>query len=133
MERKTNMKSLKNKLIGGSLLVALGLGAAGCSNNAQTGALLGGGGGALLGGIVGNNVRHGHGHHRHGHTAEGALIGAGVGAVGGYIIGNEMDKKEQRDRERYYDDREYRRYDDTRYAPAPPPPPVYEEYRYEER
>jgi uncharacterized protein YcfJ len=126
------MKLLKHKLIGGSLLVALGLGAAGCANNAQNGALIGGGAGALLGGVVGNNVRHGHGHHRHGHTAEGALIGAGVGAVGGYIIGNEMDKKEQRDRERYYD---YdRRYDDRRYEPAPPPPPpVYEEYRYEER
>jgi hypothetical protein len=58
---------------------------AGCENNAQTGALVGGLGGAGVGALIG-------GHHNAG---AGALIGGAVGAGGGYIIGNEADKKQQ--------------------------------------
>jgi len=60
--------------------------AAGCESNAQTGALLGGLGGAGIGALAG-------GHH---HAGEGALIGAAVGAGGGYIFGNERDKQQTR-------------------------------------
>jgi len=54
----------------------------GCENDAQTGALVGGLGGAGLGALIGG---------RH-HAGEGALIGGAVGAGGGYMIGNESDK-----------------------------------------
>jgi uncharacterized protein YcfJ len=40
------------------------------------GAIIGGAGGALLGGLIGHNLK-------------GALLGAAVGAGGGYIVGNE--------------------------------------------
>jgi uncharacterized protein YcfJ len=53
---------------------------AGCESDAQTGALIGAGVGALAGQAIGGDT-------------EGTLIGAGVGAAGGYIIGNEQDKK----------------------------------------
>jgi hypothetical protein len=69
------------------LVVAVSVGAAfvaGCESQGQTGAALGGLGGAGIGAIVG---------HQSGHTAEGALIGGAVGAGGGYILGNEQDKK----------------------------------------
>ena len=65
------------------LVVAVGLGlafVAGCESDAQTGALIGAGVGALAGQAIGGDT-------------EGTLIGAGVGAAGGYIIGNEQDKK----------------------------------------
>ena len=65
------------------MLFALGLGLAliaGCESDAQTGALIGTGVGAIAGQAIGGDT-------------EGTLIGAGAGAVGGYIIGNESDKK----------------------------------------
>jgi len=65
------------------LVVAVGLGlafVAGCESDAQTGALIGAGVGALAGQAIGGDT-------------EGTLIGAGVGAAGRYIIGNEQDKK----------------------------------------
>ena len=55
---------------------------AGCESKAETGALIGAGGGALAGQAIGHNTT-------------GTLIGAGVGALGGYVIGGQMDKKEQ--------------------------------------
>ncbi len=64
------------------MVVAVSLGlvfAAGCESDAQTGALIGTGVGALAGQAIGGDT-------------EATLIGAGVGAVGGYIIGNERDK-----------------------------------------
>ena len=64
------------------MVVAVSLGlvfAAGCESDAQTGALIGTGIGALAGQAIGGDT-------------EATLIGAGVGAVGGYIIGNERDK-----------------------------------------
>jgi uncharacterized protein YcfJ len=51
----------------------------GCDTAAQSGTLIGAGGGALAGQAIGHNTT-------------GTLIGTGVGAVGGYIVGNEMDK-----------------------------------------
>lgn len=54
--------------------------AAGCENDAQTGALVGTGVGALAGQAIGRDT-------------EGTLIGAAVGGGAGYIIGNEQDKK----------------------------------------
>ncbi len=47
------------------------------------GAIIGGAGGAILGGLLGHNVK-------------GALIGAAIGAGGGYIIGNEHRMNVQR-------------------------------------
>ena len=53
------------------------------------GAIIGGAGGAVVGGLIGKNVG-------------GALIGGAVGAGGGYIIGNESRKaKEKKARAAY--------------------------------
>jgi hypothetical protein len=52
---------------------------AGCESNAESGALIGAGGGALAGQAIGHNTT-------------GTLIGAGAGALGGYLIGGQMDK-----------------------------------------
>ena len=65
------------------MVVAVSLGLAffaGCESDAQTGALIGAGVGAIAGQAIGGDT-------------EGTLIGAGVGAAGGYMIGNEQDKK----------------------------------------
>lgn len=65
------------------MTIAAGLGfafIAGCESDAQTGALIGTGVGALAGQAIGGDT-------------ESTLIGAGAGAAGGYIIGNESDKK----------------------------------------
>ncbi len=51
----------------------------GCETHAQTGALIGGVGGAGIGAAVGDT--------------EGALIGGALGAGAGYLIGHEQDKK----------------------------------------
>jgi uncharacterized protein YcfJ len=56
----------------------------GCESDAQTGAALGGLGGAGIGAIVG---------HQQGKGTEGSLIGGAVGAGAGYLLGNEQDKK----------------------------------------
>ena len=78
-----NLKWIKmvKKLV--IILIAMSLGlafVAGCESDAQTGALIGAGVGAIAGQAIGGDT-------------EGTLIGAGVGAAGGYIIGNEQDKK----------------------------------------
>ncbi|MDG1898657.1 MAG: glycine zipper domain-containing protein [Phycisphaerales bacterium] len=71
-------------VLGGCLFIT------GCRDDAQTGALVGAGGGALAGQAIGGNT---------GST----LIGAGAGAVAGYMIGNEMDKdKARKDREHHH-------------------------------
>jgi len=56
----------------------------GCESDAQTGAALGGLGGAGVGAIIG---------HQSGKTTEGALIGGAVGAGAGYVVGSEQDKQ----------------------------------------
>ncbi|MFL5787531.1 MAG: OmpA family protein [Flavisolibacter sp.] len=53
-------------------------------NKSQKGAVIGGGGGAVVGGVIGRSF---------GNTAMGAIIGAAVGGVGGAIIGRQMDKQ----------------------------------------
>ncbi|MBN1804430.1 MAG: glycine zipper 2TM domain-containing protein [Sedimentisphaerales bacterium] len=76
---------MTKKIIMILLAFALSLGVvivAGCESDAQTGALIGAGVGAIAGQAIGGDT-------------EGTLIGAGVGAAGGYIIGNEQDKKKK--------------------------------------
>ncbi|MGA2502254.1 MAG: glycine zipper domain-containing protein [Tepidisphaeraceae bacterium] len=82
-------------LTAAALTITIGLYSAGCETKAETGALVGGAGGAAVGAGVGSLS--------HSRAGEGALIGGAVGAVGGYIVGNEMDKKDQRDRDRASD------------------------------
>ncbi len=68
------------------ILVVLAISAialVGCSTT-QKGAAVGGGAGAVLGGIIG---------HQSGHGTEGALIGAGLGAASGALVGEQMDTK----------------------------------------
>ena len=63
--------------------VTVGIGlmlAAGCENEAQTGAVLGSLAGAGIGQIAGRDT-------------ESTLIGAAVGGAAGYMLGNEGDKK----------------------------------------
>jgi hypothetical protein len=74
---------MTKKIVTTLLVFALSLSVvivAGCESDAQTGALIGAGVGAIAGQAIGGDT-------------EGTLIGAGVGAAGGYIIGNEQDKK----------------------------------------
>src|SRR5438067_2865850 len=88
---------MKRKLFSWLLIGSVGFAAAGCETKAGTGALVGAGGGAALGAIIGNQS-----HHR---TAEGALIGAGVGALGGALVGNAMDEQDRKkEREGQYAD-----------------------------
>jgi outer membrane protein OmpA-like peptidoglycan-associated protein len=67
------------------LLLLLPLALVGCkASNSTKGAAIGGGSGAVIGGIIGRQS---------GNTAVGAIIGAGVGGVTGAIIGERMDKQ----------------------------------------
>jgi len=59
------------------------------ANNTQKGAVIGASGGAVIGGVIGNNVGKGN-------TALGAIIGAVVGGAAGGYIGNRMDKQAER-------------------------------------
>lgn len=52
------------------------------------GAIIGGAGGAVAGGLIGKDVK-------------GALIGGAVGAGGGYIIGNEQRRAKEKKAEAY--------------------------------
>jgi len=61
------------------------------------GAIIGGAGGAVVGGIVGHNVG-------------GALIGGAIGAGGGYIIGNEHRKSVEKKRRAAYRAAYYRKH-----------------------
>lgn len=56
----------------------------GCQTDTGTGALVGGGGGALIGALVDT-----------GNPVAGALIGAGAGALGGAVVGHFMDERKQ--------------------------------------
>ena len=56
-------------------------------NNMQKGALLGSGGGAALGAIIG---------HQSGNRDKGALIGAGLGGLTGGLFGHAKDKEQER-------------------------------------
>src|ERR1700712_3161746 len=61
------------------------------------GAIIGGAGGAVVGGLIGHNVG-------------GALIGGAVGAGGGYIIGNESRKNKEKKRRAAYREAYYHRH-----------------------
>ncbi len=69
--------------------------------NAQTGTVVGGLGGAAVGGIIG---------HQSGRGLEGALIGGGAGALAGNAIGNAQDQRNYDNSRRYYDPRTGRYY-----------------------
>ena len=71
-----------------------------CGPNAQTGAVIGGLGGAAVGGIVGNQS---------GRGLEGAAIGGAIGAGSGALIGNAQDQRNRR----YYHDQRGRYYYDS--------------------
>lgn len=60
---------------------------AGCESHTQEGALIGGIGGAAVGGAIGSKS--------HSRAGEGALIGGAAGALGGAAIGGQMDKNEK--------------------------------------
>jgi uncharacterized protein YcfJ len=64
----------------------------GCETKAETGALVGAGGGAVVGGAIGSVS--------HSRAGAGALIGAGVGAIGGALVGNAMDQQDKKDHSR---------------------------------
>jgi outer membrane lipoprotein SlyB len=70
------------------LIGTVGLGLSGCANNTETGALVGAGGGAAVGGIIGSMS--------HSRAGEGALIGAAAGALGGALIGHSMDEADKK-------------------------------------
>ncbi len=57
------------------------------SSNQDRGVAVGATGGAVIGGILGNNIGKGK------NTALGAILGAAIGGVAGGIIGNKMDKQ----------------------------------------
>jgi outer membrane protein OmpA-like peptidoglycan-associated protein len=78
--RHTSAFRLRSLVLPAIALVLLG----NCATNAQTGALIGMGGGAVVGGVVGKMA---------GNTATGAIIGAAVGGMAGVVIGNQMDKQ----------------------------------------
>ncbi|HEX5270123.1 MAG TPA: glycine zipper domain-containing protein [Gemmataceae bacterium] len=86
----TQVARSSRKLVA-ALLVAPVIFLTGCATNTETGALAGGGIGAVTGAIVGGAF------HRPG---LGAAIGAGTGAVAGAAIGNAEDKRESRDQAR---------------------------------
>ncbi len=67
-----------------------------CTNgpNARTGTVVGGLGGAAVGGIIGNQS---------GRGLEGALIGGGLGALGGNVVGGAQDDRNRN----YYNGRRY--------------------------
>jgi outer membrane protein OmpA-like peptidoglycan-associated protein len=75
-----------NKAISIAVIAVLVLSLAGCASMSNTGqgAIIGGAGGAVLGGLIG---------HAAGNTLAGAIIGAAVGGAAGAIIGSYMDKQ----------------------------------------
>lgn len=66
----------------------------GCATKGQTGAAVGAGTGALIGGLA----------NMHGSWGATALLGAGIGAGVGYLIGNEEDKKDAVKRQKVTED-----------------------------
>jgi outer membrane lipoprotein SlyB len=67
-----------------SLVAIATLTGCGTGPDAQTGTVLGGLGGAAVGGIIGNQS---------GRGLEGAAIGGGIGAVAGNVLGNARDER----------------------------------------
>ncbi len=92
------------------LFAALAVTSCATGPNAQTGTVVGGLGGAALGGLIG---------HQSGRGLEGAAIGAGLGALGGNAVGNAQDQRNAQ----YYQQPAYGQpaYQQPYYAPQPPP------------
>ena len=83
MKATTNHIAHGIRIAGALGLVAVTLTACGLNKRDQ-GALIGAGGGAVAGGVIGNQT---------GSTARGAIIGAVVGGAAGAIIGHQMDQQ----------------------------------------
>ena len=81
-----------------SLLAAGSLVSCATGPNAQTGTVVGGLGGAAVGGIIGNQS---------GRGLEGAAIGAGLGAMAGNRIGDAQDRRNAAYYNGYYGNRNY--------------------------
>jgi outer membrane protein OmpA-like peptidoglycan-associated protein len=87
IEVQKNVPMVSGKLSGIVLTLTLfALVLSGCSTmtKSQKGAVIGGAGGAVVGGVVGRIM---------GKTAMGAIIGAAAGGVAGAVIGRKMDKQ----------------------------------------
>jgi uncharacterized membrane protein len=93
------LDTMRNKLGKSILISAIGVGLVGCANKTETGALVGGGSGAAVGGLIGSMS--------HARAGEGALIGAGVGAIAGALVGHGMDEADKKQREQDYADVSY--------------------------
>jgi outer membrane lipoprotein SlyB len=78
MLQSARVFGLSALLLAGSSLVV------GCQSDAQSGALVGAGIGALAGQAIGGNT-------------EATLIGTAIGAGAGYVVGNESDKNKDRE------------------------------------
>ncbi|MDK2873749.1 MAG: hypothetical protein PWQ64_1513 [Desulfomicrobiaceae bacterium] len=76
------MEVTMQKTFGILLMAAVLALPSGCATKGQTGAVIGGLGGAAVGGQLGPKSKRG----------QNALIGAAVGTLLGYIVGNELDK-----------------------------------------
>src|SRR5262245_32214549 len=86
-----------------------------CSTNKQTGQLVGAGGGALIGGAIGNAI---------GGNTTGTLLGAGLGAVGGYFIGGAIGEQlDEADQKRAAAATQQVLAEPVTYTPNPPPTP----------
>jgi hypothetical protein len=76
------------------LVVAISVGfVAGCQSKAGTGAVIGGIGGAALGGLIGSKSAD---------AGKGAAIGGAIGALGGAAVGHDQDKKAERQKNEDY-------------------------------
>ncbi|MEA1785413.1 OmpA family protein [Arenibacter sp. GZD96] len=85
---KSNLK--KGFALSVAVVLLLGCDAIQNANNAQKGGVIGAGGGAILGAIIGNNIGKG------GNGELGAVIGGVVGGGAGVLIGRKMDRQAER-------------------------------------
>lgn len=76
--------NLRWKAISSALLTLWLLTGCASLSSTEEGAIIGGGAGAVLGGVIGNQT---------GSTTRGAIIGAAVGGAAGAIIGRQMDQQ----------------------------------------
>lgn len=77
---RTNIRSIVLPLVFCASSVTL----TGCATKAQTGTVIGAGGGAVVGGAIGKVA---------GSTAKGAIVGAVIGGIAGNMIGARMDRQ----------------------------------------
>jgi surface antigen len=117
--RSTPKRTFRNGRIIAVCLFALPLSLTACQNNEQTGALVGTGGGALVGGVLGNVI---------GHSTASTLIGAGVGGAIGYFAGSAIGRNlDEADRARASAATQQALAAPAYYPPsgAPPKPPAH--------